>query len=123
MFKFLRSKCYKEGCEFIYEHGEEVYTIRSCSRCGHSFPMSLLTSLIWRGKYSSPKSTKILKKAKRKSLGSGRKKALNAEQIIELKNMIGKGETIVSISKYFNLSRATIYKYRRDMKIADLKGE
>ncbi|MDR0571666.1 MAG: recombinase family protein [Rickettsiales bacterium] len=54
--------------------------------------------------------------AKIKGAYKGRKKALNKEQVAELKRMIANGENKTKVAKEFNISRFTLYNYLNQTK-------
>lgn len=49
--------------------------------------------------------------AKKRGVYKGRKKALNEDQIIELRNKIALGEQKSSVARNFGISRETLYQY------------
>ncbi len=51
--------------------------------------------------------------AKQKGMYKGRKKSLNEEKIIQLKERIAKGEAKTTIAKELGISRETLYQYIR----------
>ncbi|GAA5441664.1 recombinase family protein [Deinococcus caeni] len=49
--------------------------------------------------------------AKKKGVYKGRKKALNDEQVQELRQRVEAGETKAALAREFNISRETLYQY------------
>ena len=54
--------------------------------------------------------------AKARGIYVGRKKMLNEEQIIALKQMADQGHKKTKIAQVFNMSREAVYKYLREEK-------
>jgi len=61
-----------------------------------------------------------VKIAKMKGAYKGRKRILNSEQVIELKEMLKNGMRIVNIAKHFNVHRTSIYGYLKERKTKQL---
>lgn len=56
--------------------------------------------------------------AKAKGLYKGRKPALNAERITELLSKISTGASITALAREYEISRETIYQYKRNAEVA-----
>lgn len=60
-----------------------------------------------------------IKLAKQRGVYAGRKKLLNSEQVTELHRLAREGYKKTKIAEMFNMSRESVYKYLRQMKVEE----
>lgn len=104
--KKVKIKFVKESLEFTGEDSPMSNLLLSVMGAFAEFERSLIKERQMEG----------IALAKKRSAYKGRKRALDEEQIAELKQRIALGERKNHLAEKFNISRETLYKYIRNEK-------
>ena len=100
----IRIEFVKEGLTFTGEDSPMAHLMLSVMGAFAEFERALLRERQREG----------IVLARQRGVYRGRKKALSANQITEIKNRVGAGETKTQVAREFGICRDTLYQYLQD---------